>query len=273
MFYGEQKKKKCIGTYRVSGYTREDGTKVSSYMRTCGAKHEGKDTAEKTKEEYTLTDDEREYARKQEYYNDIYNRMTYDMSFANVQEKMAKYIPINIPFIQYYHLSVDYDKEKSRNKDNAYQVVRDINDKYLQELLMHSSEWDIYGSTDVVIPQYNSPLYKAVVNSPEIKKLIKDNINKIQNGQCEKKFLNLSFKQNLNTHLVLGKAKLYNAHVVGEYVYGTLVDYYDFNELSYGEKRRENIIVYANNNAYRQQQLKRLRNYLIIMPVRIYAIP
>ena len=61
-------------------------------MRTCGAKHEGKDTAEKTKEEYTLTDDEREYARKQEYYNDIYNRMTYDMSFANVQEKMAKYI-------------------------------------------------------------------------------------------------------------------------------------------------------------------------------------
>lgn len=73
--------------------------------------------------------------------------------------------------------------------------------------------------------------------------------------------------------MVLGKAKLYNAHVVGEYVYGTLVDYYDFNELSYGEKRRENIIVYANNNAYRQQQLKRLRNYLIIMPVRIYAIP
>lgn len=29
----------CAGTYRVSGYTRDDGTKVSSYYRTCGAKH------------------------------------------------------------------------------------------------------------------------------------------------------------------------------------------------------------------------------------------
>lgn len=29
----------CAGTYKVSGYTREDGTKVGSYWRTCGAKH------------------------------------------------------------------------------------------------------------------------------------------------------------------------------------------------------------------------------------------
>ena len=34
-------KTNCAGTYRVSGYTRQDGTEVSSYMRTCGAKHEG----------------------------------------------------------------------------------------------------------------------------------------------------------------------------------------------------------------------------------------
>lgn len=31
----------CVGTYQVSGYTRNDGTKVSSYERTCGAKHLG----------------------------------------------------------------------------------------------------------------------------------------------------------------------------------------------------------------------------------------
>lgn len=29
----------CAGTYQVSGYTRDDGTQVSSYFRTCGAKH------------------------------------------------------------------------------------------------------------------------------------------------------------------------------------------------------------------------------------------
>lgn len=36
-YHGEN----CAGTYRVSGYTRDDGTKVSSYTRTCGAKHLG----------------------------------------------------------------------------------------------------------------------------------------------------------------------------------------------------------------------------------------
>lgn len=33
----------CAGTYQVSGYTREDGTKIASYTRTCGAKHVGKE--------------------------------------------------------------------------------------------------------------------------------------------------------------------------------------------------------------------------------------
>lgn len=33
----------CAGTYPVSGYIRNDGTKVSAYTRTCGAKHTGKE--------------------------------------------------------------------------------------------------------------------------------------------------------------------------------------------------------------------------------------
>ncbi len=35
----------CAGRYRVSGYVRSDGVKVSSYERTCGAKHLGSQTA------------------------------------------------------------------------------------------------------------------------------------------------------------------------------------------------------------------------------------
>ena len=31
----------CVGSYTVSGYTRDDGTKVAEYTRTCGAKHSG----------------------------------------------------------------------------------------------------------------------------------------------------------------------------------------------------------------------------------------
>lgn len=35
----------CVGTYKVSGYVRSDGVKVSSYERTCGAKHLGAQSA------------------------------------------------------------------------------------------------------------------------------------------------------------------------------------------------------------------------------------
>jgi hypothetical protein len=35
----------CAGTYRVSGYIRSDGVKVSDYERTCGAKHLGEQKA------------------------------------------------------------------------------------------------------------------------------------------------------------------------------------------------------------------------------------
>ena len=35
----------CVGTYKVSGYVRSDGVKVSSYERTCGAKHLGSQRA------------------------------------------------------------------------------------------------------------------------------------------------------------------------------------------------------------------------------------
>jgi len=38
----ETEKSNCAGTYPVSGYVRKDGAEVSSYMRTCGAKHQGK---------------------------------------------------------------------------------------------------------------------------------------------------------------------------------------------------------------------------------------
>lgn len=35
----------CAGTYKVSGYVRSDGVKVSSYERSCGAKHLGPQSA------------------------------------------------------------------------------------------------------------------------------------------------------------------------------------------------------------------------------------
>ena len=42
-----KKIKPCVGSYNVSGYTRADGTKVSSYTRICGAKHAGMSESER----------------------------------------------------------------------------------------------------------------------------------------------------------------------------------------------------------------------------------
>lgn len=41
----------CVGSYSVSGYTRADGTQVSSYIRRCGAAHISSDTTSNHKEE------------------------------------------------------------------------------------------------------------------------------------------------------------------------------------------------------------------------------
>ena len=41
MGLGNGNSSECVGSYSVSGYTREDGTKVQGYIRQCGAKHTG----------------------------------------------------------------------------------------------------------------------------------------------------------------------------------------------------------------------------------------
>ena len=59
-------------------------------------------------------------------------------------------------------------------------------------------------------------------------------------------------------------------YIVDGYICGTLIDYYNF---SLSEKYNYNYdslkTIIANNNAYFQQKIGRLRNYLIIYPIRI----
>ena len=58
--------------------------------------------------------------------------------------------------------------------------------------------------------------------------------------------------------------------VVDGYICGTLIDYYNFSlfdkyNLNYNSLKT----LIANNNAYLQQNIGRLRNYLIIFPIRV----
>ena len=51
----------CVGSYSVSGYTRGDGTDVSSYTRSCGAAHNSSSssTSSKSTSNSQLDDEEK----------------------------------------------------------------------------------------------------------------------------------------------------------------------------------------------------------------------
>ena len=277
-------KKYCAGTYKVSGYTKSDGTKVSSYMRTCGAKHEGDNSPSQRHQSrstgmnggavsiYELTDAEKESIRMKEYNNQIQNGYDYIYSLAPLQRYVELHSSNDDLYHKYYRLSLDYENQKQYNKENSYIKFKDIQNTDVKSFIKNNLEMldipAVYDYTDVVIPQQNSKLVKTVYNFPEFKNVIKSNLSGIKSGKFKNKSFNITFDTTQDAHLILGHATLYNMRVVDDYVCGTLIDYYNFKHLKY-YSGNSLLTVTANNNAYRQQQYGKLTNYLMIFPVRI----
>lgn len=68
----------CVGSYHVSGYTRADGTEVSDYTRTCGAKHLGKN-----KEKNKVQTEEPDYFAENEGYDVLQGRVEKNEGLEN----------------------------------------------------------------------------------------------------------------------------------------------------------------------------------------------
>ena len=178
------KNKNCAGTYKVSGYVREDGTKVDSYWRTCGAKHEGDNSSSQRHQSkstgmtggaapiYELTDAEKEYMFNKE----LRNNSKYYSSFAALQKYIELNNKNNIIYHQYYKLSLDYENQKQYNKENVYVKFKDLQNEGVKSFIQNNlDKLDIPyvdNYTDVVIPQQDSRLVKTVYNSPEFKILV-----------------------------------------------------------------------------------------------------
>ena len=176
-YYGE--KNECAGTYKVSGYTKSDGTKVSSYMRTCGAKHEGdNNSSEKHSRsqgagmnggaaeiDLNLND-------RVKYYNnilsaDIQEKLSSEQ-FLKLQTIIAKNIPFPYDFLKYYRISLDIDSQKKFDKTNSYVKFRQIEDSNIKDFIQsHYKQQNIADSTDVVIVQYGTSLMNNLMNSDE----------------------------------------------------------------------------------------------------------
>ena len=282
------KNKNCAGTYKVSGYTREDGTKVDSYWRTCGAKHEGDNSSSQRHRHQSKSTgmiggaapvEESNFIEKEDL---TYKRLVkalsdeffYNLFGGNLQEYAGKNNSFDEIYYKYYKLSLDYENQKQYNKENVYVKFKDLQNEGVKSFIQNNlDKLDIPyvdNNTNVVIPQQDSRLVKTVYNSPEFKDAIKSRLLGIKSGEYKNKSFNITFDKTQDAHLTLGHATLYNVRIVDGYICGTLIDYYNF---SLSEKYNYNYdslkTIIANNNAYFQQETGRLKNYLIIYPIRI----
>ena len=271
-------KTNCAGTYRVSGYTRQDGTEVSSYMRTCGAKHEGDSMSDGAN---YLSDKEREYIDRK---NGLeYLKKMFDYSVAGpilqTDNLNSNSISLNYNSMKYYMLSLSFNNLKEIYKENSYLKFGEIKDDKIKTFIQENCNIpNLNDNVDVVIPHIDSSLTKMVLDSVELQQAINKEYDRIKNDEYKNMHFDIVFNHTTDAHLTIGKAKLYNMRVVDDYICGTLVDYYDFDELNYKFKQKGifNVIkslavTIANDIAYYQQETKNLHNYLILMPI-TYAL-
>ncbi len=297
-------KNQCAGTYRVSGYTRKDNTKVDSYWRTCGAKHEGDNyssasqSTSKSKDGVMTgaaagvnnawgspNDDFLIHSDKF-----IQNKMSEEINNGTLykQQALIKNISNQNYFVslKYYKLSLDFENQKLYDKENSYIKFKDIEDTNLKNIIMETCDIkNLNSNTDVVIPQYGSSFSNKLINSPEFIKLIKENDEDIRNGKYKNKCISIPFSVSRDLRLTVGHATLYNLRYVDGILCGTFFDGYNFEhkkmelakELESAKNlpdkfkvNKDALYLYINNNAFEQQKRGMLKNYLIVMPILVF---
>ena len=146
-------KTNCAGTYRVSGYTRQDGTEVSSYMRTCGAKHEGDFMSGGTN---YLSDKEREYIDRRnglEYLKKMLKQSIYSPVLQANIGKSDFVDKLEWDCFKYYKLSLDFQNQKEIYKENSYLKFGEIKDDKIKTFIQENCNIpNLNDNVDVVIP-------------------------------------------------------------------------------------------------------------------------
>ena len=307
----------CAGTYPVSGYTREDGTEVRGYMRTCGAAHAGNSQSNKNvkKETYKQNNEENDWHNVE---LDEIDRLLYKdiADYANmlqsgsvlegrvekigdnklsvveaVQKDLTQLEAGNeqLPAKDYYKIALDLaenpEKVVSDERNHIYKsgnLPESINqkvvfDKIAQGLIIdanHPNNIELFKNTTVVVPKENSPIVQLIKISPITKKMIVDNYKNIVNN---KKTVNTSItfpfeRSNVAMNLfgTLNKVDIKNMrHNSDGSISFIISDFYDFDYIKHhkGEGFWYSNMVDANNRAVNQQSKKRLKPYVLYIPI------
>ena len=306
----------CAGTYPVSGYTREDGTEVRGYMRTCGAAHAGNaQSGERRKETYKQNNEENDWHNVELdeidrlLYKDIkeYSNMLQDGSVLEgrvekfgdnklsgmeaLQKEAAQADRGNeqLPAKEYYKIALDLadnpDKVVSDERNHIYKagdLPDSINQKIVFDKIAQGLKIDannpnnieVFKDTTVVVPRENSPVVQLIKISPITKKIIIDNYkNIVNNKKTVNTSVTFSFERSnvaMNLFGTLNKVDIKNMKQNSDGSISFIIsDFYDFDYMKHrkGEGLKYSIIVEANNRAASQQEKRRLKPYVLYIPV------
>ncbi len=179
--------------------------------------------------------------------------------------KILGELALRAPSIEYYQGAVSGAESLSYPyRKNEVLVLKNLPDQNMKNFV--KSKYDIKDDTPVVVPGKHSKLYQEVINSPELKNLLKQNLRSIVFDRVPENNLSERYSGFQDLHFVIGKFNFYNPHVdYSGNIRGFLVDYYDFTRMLDGNFLLKEI----NNNAYIQQEYGYLENYVIIIPIEI----
>ena len=267
----------CAGTYPVSGYTREDGTEVRGYMRTCGAAHAGNSYRSENKKNETYKQN-----------NDGNNKLSV-MEAIQKEAAQLGFGNEQFPAKDYYKIALDLadnpDKVVSDERNHIYKagdLPDSINQKIVFDKIAQGLKIDannpnnieVFKDTTVVVPRENSPVMQLIKISPITKKMIIDNYKNIVNN---KKTVNTSVtfsfgRSNVAMNLfgTLNKVDIKNMKQNSDGSISFIIsDFYDFDYMKHhkGEDFVYKNIVDANNRAASQQEKGRLKPYVLYIPV------
>ena len=264
-------------------------------MRTCGAKHEGDNNSS---EKHSRSQGAGMNGGAAEIDLNLNDRVKYynNILSADIQEKLSseqladlqskimseqfmkilditnKKIAFPYDFLKYYKISLDIDNQKKFDKTNSYVKFRQIEDSNIKDFIKsHYKQQKIVDSTDVVIVQYGTSLMNNLMNSDEFINAINKEKDNIKNGLYKNSSFSISFKNDFNLALTIGKCNIYNPcfHKDGTFT-ATLVDYYDFEYLKYAPSVKRAIINAINNNAVIQQENGDLTNFILVIPITLF---
>ena len=193
------------------------------------------------------------------------------------------------PAKDYYKIALDLaenpEKVVSNERNHIYKsgnLPESINQKVVFDKIAQGLKIDannpnnieVFKNTTVVVPRENSPIVQLIKKSPITKKMIIDNYENIVNN---KKTVNTSttflFGDSISEKMlfsILNKVDIKNMKQNSDGSISFIIsDFYDFDYLKHnkGENFVYKNIVEANNRAASQQEKRRLKPYILYIPV------